>query len=202
MLQPRRASEFGPLRGAGRAGNRRGQPGAGDLPGQRYLGRRGMVGLGDGIERSQHAVATRGQVSLAARAARTLGQVRLTAVLARQKAAGQAAEVDHAQPFPAAKQLQVGFERGAVHQVVQRLQAFIARQAQARAGGQRFLQARRRVVTRADGAHLPLGDQLGKGGQGFFQRRARVVVMRLVQVNAVGLQAAQRFLDRLADPAP
>jgi hypothetical protein len=77
------------------------------------------------------------------------------AVLAAQEAGRQRVEVDHAHLLPHAQRLQFALEHGPVVQVVERLQAFVARQAQALAGGQRFGQPRGAVVGGAEARTLP-----------------------------------------------
>jgi len=192
--------ELGQRRGAG---DRRGDAGPRHLPGQCHLGRGGLVGLGRRVQRGQDAPAAFVEVrGLHPGAARAFRQVGLAAVLAGEKTARQAEEVDHAQAFAPAQRFQVALVRRAVAQVVQRLQGLVARQLQPCADVERLLQPRRAVVAGTDGAHLAFADQLGVGRKCLLQRRGRVVVVRLVQVDVVGLQPAQRVLHRLPNVGP
>ncbi|MNE83521.1 hypothetical protein D3C80_1803420 [compost metagenome] len=47
------------------------------------------------------------------------------------------------------------------------------------------------VVGCADDAHLAAVDEAGEGAEGFLQRGMGIVAMRLVEIDVIGLQAAQ-----------
>jgi hypothetical protein len=184
----------------GRARDRRGHRGPRDLPGDRDLARFRVVLLGHLVERLEDAQPARVEVLLGgAGAARALGRVGLGAVLAGEEAGGQRIEVDHADLALQAQRLEIVLEHGAVVEVVQRLQALVARDAQALGDVERLGQPRRGEVRGADGAHLAGLHEVVEGTQRVLERRVGVVVVRLVEVDVVGLQALERGLDRLAD---
>jgi hypothetical protein len=60
------------------------------------------------------------------------------------------------------------------------------------ADAQGFGQARGIVVAGTDGPHFPGTNELFEGSQRFFERRGWIILVRLVQVDAVGAQPAQR----------
>ena len=91
------------------------------------------------------------------------------------------------------------FVGGALDQVVERLQRFVAGQAARLAHRQRFAQSIGAVVRRANRPHLAFLDELGEGTHRFFERRLRIVVVRLVEIDHVGLQAPQRGFDGAPD---
>ena len=152
--------------------------------------------FGDLVEAGQDGHAALVQVTLDHLRARTL-QIVFGAVLARQETAGQGEIADHAQ----AEFLDHGFQLGLVVlarvQVVVGLQALVGRHAQALGDLGRFAQALAAVIGGADHPHLALFHQPGEGVQGFLQRGVLVVAVRLVEVDAIGLQALERGLHRL-----
>ncbi|MBM7806914.1 hypothetical protein JOD57_002751 [Geodermatophilus bullaregiensis] len=80
-----------------------------------------------------------------------------------------------------------------------RLQRDVAGQAQPLGGLQRLGEPGRGVVRRRDVQHLARPHELVEGGERLLQRRRLVVVVRVVEVDAVGPQVAQRALGGLAD---
>ena len=151
------------------------------------------------VERVEDPHAALVQVLVHSRSARALRIVLLASVLAGQEARGEREVRDDADVVPQAHVAQRAFERVAVVQVVQRLQRFVARQSFARAGVERLRKARCREVRRADRLHLALLDQPRVGVERFLERRRLVVPMRLVQIDRIDLQPAQRFVDGLQD---
>src|SRR6478672_5081137 len=90
------ADQLGELRRGGRAGDRCGDAGTRDLPGERDLRRRRADGRRDRVERAQDREAALVQVLGGAAAANALAEIGAAAVLAGQKAARQRVEVDDA----------------------------------------------------------------------------------------------------------
>jgi len=90
-----------------------------------------------------------------------------------------------------AQRLQLFLVHGTVVEVVERLQTLITCQTMLLAGLQRLCQPCSAVVAGTYRPHLAFGDQLAKGAHHIGQRHLRVVVMRLVEVDVVGLQALQ-----------
>ena len=100
----------------------------------------------------------------------------------------------------AAQRLQFPLEPAAVVEVVERLQALVARQTLPRADGQRLGEAAgARGSRRRWRAPCPASISRVEGAQGFLQRGVGIVVVGLVEVDVVGLQALQRVLHRLPD---
>ena len=115
------------LRGAG---NRRGQARARHEPGQGDLGRNGALAGGDRIESGQDPPAPVVEIGRHAPAAHALAEIRFRPVLAGQEAAGEAVIGDDPDLLLPAERLQFRLVFGAVVQIVFRLQAFVARQAE------------------------------------------------------------------------
>ena len=81
-----------------------------------------------------------------------------------------------------------------------RLQHRVAGQPAGRADVERPPQPRGVMVRRADGPHLAVADQPIERLQRVLERHRRVVVVREVQVDAVGPEPLQRSVDRRGDP--
>src|SRR5439155_2851434 len=95
-------------------------------------------------------------VLLHAAAARTLGEVRLRSVLAREESCAQREIGDHAETLAHAERLQITLEAVAIVQVVLRLQRLVARQTVRLAGFERLRQTRGRQIRGTDRPDLPL----------------------------------------------
>ncbi len=163
------------------------QPGERDLRRQRVMARRHVV------ERFQNARAARVEIFLQPSAARrVLVGVGRRAVLAGEESGGEPVIGDDADCFLPAQRGVAGLEFIAVGQVVKRLQRLVARKAELLAGGERGLQPLRADIGSAGRAHFAGLDQRVIGRHRFLDRRHLVVEMRLVEVDTVGLQSAQR----------
>ena len=200
--QTRGADQLIQLRQRGGADDRRGDARTRDQPGQRDLRRRDAVFARHLIQRRQDAETARVQVAFDdAIATLTFALIRFAAVFAGQKAAGQREEVDHPEAMALRHPLQLGFIPCARIQIVFRLQGFVARQSVALAHPQRFFQAIRLIVGGADRPHLAGLNQRIERRQRLFQRRIAVIVVRLVEIDIIGLQTAQRIFHRLLNIA-
>jgi len=80
-----------------------------------------------------------------------------------------------------------------------RLDRIVAREVMPVADPQRFGQQPRRVVARPDVAHLAGSHQVIQRAQRFVEWRVPVRGMRLVEIDVVGIQAAQAVLDGAHD---
>ena len=89
---------------------------------------------------------------------------------------------------------QRGLELGPLHEVVVGLQRDVGGQALLRGDRQRRLEPRRREVGRPDLPHLARAHEPVERGEGLLLRGVRVVLVCPVEVDAVGLQAAQRLV--------
>ena len=119
------------------------------------------------------------------------------AIFAGQEAAGQRAVGDDADAISPADLGHLALEFAAVYQVVMRLERIVARQVVHLRGPDGLGQAPGGVVGAAQVTHLALVDQVVQGAQGFFNGGIFIVPMGLVQVDVVGIQAAQRGLGGL-----
>ena len=132
------------------------------------------AGVADGgghrVERLQDAKPRASRKSLMRAPAARFPRYRLRAVFAGEEAGGERIIGDDADPLAAQSASLSQLESLAVVEIIKRLQAFVARQAEPRAGGERCLEPRGADIRRADGAHLALRDQLRIGLQGLFRR--------------------------------
>jgi hypothetical protein len=85
------------------------------------------------------------------------------------------------------------------HQVVFRLQRLVARQTVLGARVQRRSKTLRREVGGPDRPHLARLDQRAIGFQRLLDRRIRIVAVRLVEVDIVGAEPAQRLVGCAQD---
>src|SRR5205823_5402770 len=115
--------------------------------------------------------------------ARTLAEVRLRSVLAREESCAEREIGDHAEVLAHAERLQLTLEAVAIVQVVLWLQRLVVRQTVRLAGFERLRQARGRQVRGADGPDLPLSDELVVRAKRFLEGRVLVVPVRLVEVD-------------------
>ena len=117
------------------------------------------------------------------------------AVLAGEEAGGQRVVVDDAELLLPADRLEFGLEFLAVGEVVERLQALVARQTELRCWRRAKPSAAPGVMLEAPIARtLPAAISCGIGLHGLFRRRDLIVEMGLVEIDMVGLQAPQRGL--------
>jgi hypothetical protein len=86
-----------------------------------------------------------------------------------------------------------------VIEVVFGLEALVARQTHARACVESLSEPRVTVVRGSICPNFPGFDQVCMGAERLFKRRVRVVLVRLVQVDVVGLQPLEGRLDRRVD---
>ena len=91
-----------------------------------------------------------------------------------------------------------GLELVAIIEIVERLQALIARKPKLGAEAQRFRQALGREIRGADHPDLAFADKLGEAAQRLLHGGLRIVLMGLVEIDVIGLQPPERSLDRLA----
>ena len=73
------------------------------------------------------------------------------------------------------------------------------RQAQSRSDRGCALERPRRVVRRAERAHLAFGDELGDDAERLLERRLAILLVMLVEVDVIGAQPAKRRLERRPD---
>src|SRR5262249_9401584 len=84
-------------------------------------------------------------------------------------------------------------------EAVLRLEHLVAGEAGARARVERLGEPRRRVVRGTDPAHLARAHQIVERAQGLLERRARVIAVRVVEVDALYAEPAQRGIAALVD---
>ncbi len=130
------------------------------------------------------------------------GGGRRVAVLARQEPLRQT-EVGHAgKVLLDAHGEQRTLETLAFDQVVRRLHRYVACGTSLVGDGECLRQPFRGGVRRGNVTHLPGRDQGVQRRHGLFQGRVRIVGVRVVEVDPVGPEAAQRVLHRLTDHLP
>src|SRR5579864_8133115 len=120
-------------------------------------------------------------------------------VFSGEKTSGQWKIIDDAETFLLAERFKVVFVFRAFDEAVVRLESLIRRQAGFLAGFERRSESLGLVVGSPDGSNLALLDKFRVGAQSFFQRRVWVVVVRLIQIDVVRLQAAQRIFRGAQD---
>src|SRR5256886_6428770 len=113
------------------------------------------------------------------------------AVLARQKALGQGEVGEHRQVPRLGDRQQRALEV-ALHEVVVRLQDRELRETELALKLQRGGEPLRRVVGSADVANRARLDELVEGAQRLLQRRLFVIEVRVIEIDAIRLQALQR----------
>ena len=123
-----------------------------------------------------------------------------------EKSACQREIRDHAEPILRNHRREIQFVVFALHQIVVRLQRLILARSFRLLISSASLQPRAVVVRRADEADFALFHQTVESGERVLERRLLVILMRLVEIDAVGLQPFERSLDRLlrciSAPAP
>ena len=97
------------------------------------------------------------------------------------------------------ERLIVALEGRAIVEIELRLQRLVARQPEPLACRERLGEPRRRVLRRADRAHLAGLDERAERFERLVDRGAGIVLVRLVEIDAVGLQAREGILDLLHD---
>ena len=115
-----------------------------------------------------------------------------------EHAAGQRVVADHADPLIQDQREQLRFDV-AEQEIVARLHAVEARQTQSVTDPQPLGQQPGGIVGAADIAHFAAVHQVIQRPQRLIERRLGVGGVHLVEVDIVGLQAAQAGLDRLED---
>src|SRR5262249_28350509 len=114
------------------------------------------------------------------------------AVLAGEKAARQRRVGDDADLLLATEGLELALVLVAHDEVVLRLDRLVADEAALVARPERAGETPGDVVRRADVTHLALTNEIVKRAQRLVERRVRIVPVRLIEIDVVGLQTAER----------
>src|SRR6266852_1101478 len=176
----------------GGAGNSRCDAWPGHNPGQRHLRYRCMVSRCYPVELLQYPEPFLVHVAflnpLCTRAGR---QLFACAVLSREEAAGQRRVGNDANALLNAKGFEVALVLCAVDQAVWRLQASVAGIAVLIAYLESFTKALGAVVGGAYVTHFALLYEVIKRGHSLFERSILVILMRLIEIDVIGLEACQ-----------
>src|SRR5579862_5247330 len=153
----------------------------------------------DVIERRENVQPTLIQIFLDALASGALGEIAFGTILAGEKAGRERKIRNYANSFFHAQGLQCRLITRPLIEVVVWLETFVARKRILLACLESRRQTLGRVIGSADGPYFALLDQLGVRAQRLFERRFRIVLVRLVEVDVIGLQSPQRILDGAKD---
>ena len=111
-------------------------------------------------------------------------------MLAREQTTGDRVVGDHADAFVEAEREQLAFEL-AEHEVVSRLHGVEAREAERGTLPESLCESVSEEIRAADVAHFAGAYEIVECSQRFLERYVPVVEVELVQVDEVGLQAAE-----------
>ncbi len=190
-LEGNGGDEIVELGDAGGAGDRRGYRGAGEEPGDGDLGGSCVMEFGDLVERAEDALAAFVQVFFDEIAAGFSGEIGFGAVFAGEKSAGEGKVGDGGNFVFRAEGLEFVFEAGAVVEVVFGLEGFVAGEVVFVADGEGLAEAGGGVIRGTDGADFSGLDEVGEGGKSFFEGSVGIVLVGLVEIDVIGLEAAE-----------